>query len=300
VIETQDDHEARTILNERRDGALMTIPSDFSHRLETADPGMLPQLHLLKDPLSDMANFLTAMFEEPVRNFIEEKTGRQQPQQVIVYEFVEGTGNLNDFQFGVPGVIVFGVVFGIIYTAILLVREMVSGAFQRLRLANVSGLDLLGGITIAQLVVCTVQVALTLGIAYSCGLQSSGSYLLLALFTLVTSLTATGCGMITACFSKSDGDAANFSMIFILPLIFFSGAMYPMPPLELFTIAGKTLYLADLLPTTFTTDAIRRIMMYGEGMSTVWPNLVWLSVESLFLFILGIRLFQHFRLNRSV
>ncbi len=151
------------------------------------------------------------------------------------------------------------------YTAILLVREMIGGAFQRLRLTNISGLSLLGGITLSQLAVCFVQVAVTVLVAYICGLQSAGSYLLLGIFSLGISLTATGCGMITACFSKNDGEAANLSMLFILPLVFFSGAMYPMPPLPLFTIAGKTLFFADILPTTYATDAIRRIMMYGEG-----------------------------------
>jgi ABC-2 type transport system permease protein len=299
VTEIQKPADARTTLNEWKAGALLTIPADFTDRLGAADPGSLPKLQLLKDPYFDLANFLTTMFESPLRNFIEEKTGWKQPQQVVTYEFVQGTGTLNDFQFGVPGVIVFGVVFGIIYTAILLVREMIGGAFQRLRLANVSGLNLLGGITIAQLVVCTVQVIITLAIAYICGLQSSGSYLLLGLFSLVTSLTATGCGMITACFSKSDGEAANFSMIFLLPLIFFSGTMYPMPPMPLFTLFGQTLYFGDLLPTTFSTNAIQRIMIFGEGLPTVWPDLFWLTVESLILFGLGIILFQHFRLDRA-
>jgi len=240
------------------------------------------------------------MLEEPLRNFIEKKTGWRQPQQVVTYEYVTGTGNLNDFQFGVPGVIIFGIVFGVMYTAILLVREVIGGAFQRLRLANVTGLDLLGGITLAQMVICLVQTAVTLLVAWCCGLQSAGSYLLLGVFALVISLASTGCGMITACFSKSDGEAANLSMLFILPLVFFSGAMYPMPPMPLFSLFGKTIFLADLMPTTFATDAIRRIMIYGDGFGAVWMNLVWMVVESLILFILGIRLFQHFRLNRSL
>jgi len=89
-------------------------------------------------------------------------------------------------------------------------------------------------------------------------------------------------------------------MLFSLPLVFFSGARYPMPPMPLFDILGKTIYFADLMPTTFATDAIRRIMIYGDGFGAVWMNLVWMVVESLILFILGIRLFQHFRLNRSL
>jgi len=300
VVETHDPAEARTTLNEWKAGLLLTIPADFSSVLQTADVNHLPELTVIKDSYSDSASFLSVMLEEPLRNFIEKKTGWRQPQQVVTYEYVTGTGNLNDFQFGVPGVIIFGIVFGVMYTAILLVREVIGGAFQRLRLANVTGLDLLGGITLAQMVICLVQTAVTLLVAWCCGLQSAGSYLLLGVFALVISLASTGCGMITACFSKSDGEAANLSMLFILPLVFFSGAMYPMPPMPLFSLFGKTIFLADLMPTTFATDAIRRIMIYGDGFGAVWMNLVWMVVESLILFILGIRLFQHFRLNRSL
>ncbi len=292
--------EARTILNERKAGALLTIPRDFSERLGAADPALLPQLRMLKDPYSDTANFLSAMLEEPVRNFIEQKTGWKQPSQIVTYDFVEGTGNLNDFQFGVPGLIVFGVYFGILYTAILLVREMVGGVFLRLRMANVAAWDLIGGITIAQFAVCAMQTVLTLVVAFFCGLQTSGSVLLLGTFALLASLTATGCGMITACFSRTDGEAANFSMIFLVPLVFFSGTIYPMPPMPLFTIFEKTLDFTHLMPTTFATDAIRRIMIYGDGLAAVWLDMIWLIVETLIIFLLGLELFRHFRLNRSM
>jgi len=299
VTEIHSIDEARVTLSEWKAGGLLTIPADFSEVLAKANPVNPPRLTLLRDPLSDSANFLSVMFEEPLRAFITSKTGWKEPQQVISYTYVEGTGNLNDFQFGVPGVIIFGIAFGVMYTAILLVREMTGGAFQRLRLARITGYDLMGGITLAQLVICLIQVAITVLTAYLCGLQTAGSYWLIGLFALLFSLTATGCGMITACFARNDGEAANLSMIFILPLVFFSGAMYPMPPMPLFTLASRTIFMSDLLSSTFTADAIRRVMIYGEGMATVWPQLLPVIIESGLLFLLGVQLFQHLRLNHS-
>lgn len=299
VTRITDGDQARTTLNEWKAGGLLTIPPDFSEVIQAADPANPPRLHFLKDPASDSAVFLSVMITEPLRTFIEEKTGWSQPQQVVTYDFVEGTGNLNDFQIGVPGVLVFGIIFGILYMAILLVREMNGGMFQRLRLANISGVNLLGGISLSQLVVYFIQVILTVLTAHLCGLRTNGSYLLLGFFALSLSLTAIGCGMITACFSKSDGEATNLSMLFILPLVFFSGAMYPMPPIELFRVAGHTFFLADILPTSYATDAIRRIMVYGDGLTTLWPALFWMLVESVILFTLGVCLFQRFRIYQS-
>ena len=291
--------EARVTLSEWKAGGMLTIPEDFSLVLTEANPANPPRFTLLRDPLSDSANFLAVMFEEPLRDFIKSKTGWQEPEQVITYTYVEGTGNLNDFQFGVPGVIIFGIAFSVMYTAILLVREMTGGAFQRLRMARITGYDLMGGITLAQIVICLVQVVVTVLTAWICGLQTAGSFTLIGLFALLFSLTATGCGMITACFARNDGEAANLSMIFILPQVFFSGAMYPMPPIPLVNLAGKTIHMADLMPSTFAADAIRRVMIYGEGLQTVWTQLIPVTIGSGLLFLLGVQLFQHFRLNHA-
>lgn len=299
VTEAASMNEARVTLSEWKAGGLLTIPEEFTDVLIKGDPANPPHLTLLRDPLSDSATFLAVMFEEPLRAFIASKTGWLEPKQVVSYTYVEGTGNLNDFQFGVPGVIIFGIAFGVMYTAILLVREMTGGAFQRLRLARITGYDLLGGITLSQLVICLVQVVITVLTAWICGLQTAGSFLLISLFALLFSLTATGCGMITACFARNDGEAANLSMIFILPLVFFSGAMYPMPPIPLITLAGHTVYMADLMPSTFAADAIRRVMIYGEGLQSVWPQLLPVIFGSGLLFLLGVQLFQHFRMSRS-
>ncbi len=299
VTEITSINEARVTLSEWKAGGLLTIPENFSDVLTEANPANPPRLTLLRDPLSDSANFLAVMFEEPLRDFIKSRTGWQEPEQVITYTYVEGTGNLNDFQFGVPGVIIFGIAFGVMYTAILLVREMTSGAFQRLRMARITGYDLMGGITLAQLVSCLVQVVVTVLTAWICGLQTAGSFLLIILFALLFSLTATGCGMVTACFARNDGEAANLSMIFLLPLVFFSGAVYPMPPIPLVTLTDRTVYLADLMPSSFAADAIRRVMIFGEGLQTVWPQLLSVTIGSGLLFLLGVQLFHFFRLSRS-
>lgn len=166
-------------------------------------------------------------------------------------------------------------------------------------MANVNAWDLIGGITMALIVVCIAQTILTLSTAHICGLQTSGSVFLLGMFTLIASFTATGCGMITACFSSSDGEAANFAMLFLVPLVFFSGAIYPLPPMPLFSLFGTTVDFAHLMPTSFATNAIRRIMIYGDGLDAVWPDMLWLVIGSSLLFLLGITLFQRIRLNRA-
>jgi len=298
VVETHDRAVARTSLVERKAAMLVTIPPDFTQVLQASIIGSPPHLGLLKDPLSDMATFAMGFFDPVVRDFVASKTGWGQPLPTR-YEFVTGAGKLNDFQFGVPGVVVFGIMFGIIYTAIVVVREITAGTLRRLRLAGLSGLDMLVGVVFSQLLITVVQVILTFLTAILTGMQNNGSYLLMAGITVLMSLAATGLGLVCACLARNDGEAANLATVFLLPLVFLSGTLFPMPDMPLFTIAGHTLSFQQLMPTAHAADAMRRVMFYGEGAVEVSPQLLWMAVLSLLIFILGAWLFQFLRLDRE-
>jgi ABC-2 type transport system permease protein len=158
---------------------------------------------------------------------------------------------------------------------------------------------MLGGVALSQLLITLAQVLLTFLTAVLIGMHNNGSYLLMVGITLLMSLTATGLGLICACIGRNDGEAANLATVFLLPLVFLSGTLFPMPDMTLLTIAGHTLSFQQLMPTAHATDAMRRVMFYGEGAAEVSPQLLWMAVLSLLIFILGAWLFQLLRLNRQ-
>ena len=158
------------------------------------------------------------------------------------------TGKMSDFQFGVPGVIVFGVLFGTITSALMVVREASSGTLARMRLSGAGGGQVLGGIVLANLVMALVQVPLSFAAALAFGFRSPGSLLLATGIGLVLSLGATGCGFLSACFARSEGGATAVSTAVMVPLVFLSGAIFPMPPAKLFSLGGQTVQVYDLMP----------------------------------------------------
>lgn len=131
------------------------------------------------------------------------------------------------------------------------------------------------------------------------GMQNNGSYLLMAAITVMMSLTSTGLGLVCACLARNDGEAANMATVFLLPLVFLSGTVFPMPEMLLFSIAGHSLAFHQLMPTAYAADAMRRVMFYGEGLAEVSSQLMWMGILSLVLFILGAWLFQRLRLDRE-
>ena len=164
---------AEIALAEGKAALLLTIPADFSAVLQgqVRAPGSTTQLELLGDPLSDTYVFARSFLSDAARSFADRQTGWNRPLPVSL-EFLPNTGKMSDFQFGVPGVIVFGVLFGTITSALMVVREASSGTLARMRLSGAGGGDVLGGIVLANLAMALVQVPLSFAAALAFGFRS--------------------------------------------------------------------------------------------------------------------------------
>jgi ABC-2 type transport system permease protein len=113
----------------------------------------------------------------------------------------------------------------------------------------------------------------------------------------VTALAVTGMGLIIAAFSRKSEHAAGLGVLVAVPGSFLSGAFFPMPPINLFKIAGQKFQLYDLLPTTHAVRALRAILTLGQSINAIWFNLAALGVLSVLYFGVGAWLYSriHFR-----
>ncbi len=288
--------EAEILLRERKAALLLTIPADFSERMGGKLPGPA-RLEKTGDPYSDLYTFAGGFLDELVDAYVDQTTSWKEPSHSYL-EFVSGTGTLNDFQFGVPGVMVFGVLFGIISSAMIMVREQVNGTLLRLRLAGVGGGDLVWGMVLAQIGISAVQLPLAFGTALLFGFDSPGSLLLAIAIGAMLSLSATGLGLVTACFARNDGEAANLATLFMMPMVFLSGAIFPMPPIPLFQIGGQSINAYDFMPSVHAAEAMRRVLIYGDGPDKILYALAALSVLSVLYLALGAWLYQRLRLRK--
>jgi ABC-type polysaccharide/polyol phosphate export permease len=85
-------------------------------------------------------------------------------------------------------------------------------------------------------------------------------------------------------------------MIFLVPLAFLSGAVFPLPPAPLFTLAGRTLQVYDLLPTAHATTALRRVLIYGDGLEQVGFEIVVLLISTGLILAAGVLLYRRMKL----
>ena len=292
VVPVERTDYARISLREHKAALLLVLPADLTERIQAAAPA---NVQMVGDPYSDSYVFARGLVKGVLDEVI---AGRPAETWPVTYEFLSGTGTLSDFDFGVPGLIVFGIMFVSVTTAMTLVRENVSGTLQRLQTSSLSAAELLIGLSVAQMVVAAVQVPVTLGAAVLMGFQSNGSLLLALGIGLLLSLAAIALGLLTACFARSDGEAANLGAVLGVMTVLLSGAMYPMPSAPLFDWGGRTIQVYDFLPTTHASEALRRVLIYGAGVQEIGYHLVALAVLSVLLLGVGVLLYGRLRLRR--
>jgi ABC-2 type transport system permease protein len=284
--------EGEVGVREGQAAVLAVIPASFSADIAA---GRLARVELTGDPSSDLFIFAQGFLDGVTQDFGDDLSGWQRASNVT-YTFIPGTGKLSDFQAGIPGVLVFGILFNVMAAAIFMVREERSGTLRRLRLARLGAVELLGGMMLALAVLALAQMALALVVAGLYGFVTQGSLWLVALVGLLVSLIATGCGFLTACFSRDDGEAANLSMVFIAPLAFLSGAVFPMPQAPLFSLGGRVFQVYDLLPTAHAANALKRVLIFGDGVGGIQVELIALFAFTLLFIVLGAEVYRRKKL----
>ncbi len=291
-----DRNTAEIALREHKAALLLVIPSDFTQSLTVQQAPAT--VRLVGDASSDSFVFAQGFLDDLVQRFARQAAGRKEPT-LVTYEFLPGTGTMSDFDFGVPGTIVFGVMFMTVATAMILVRERVSHTLRRLRLTRASARDLLLGITLALLIVSLVQAPLTLGAAVALGFHAQGSLVLAMGIVLLLGLSAIGLGLIVACFAHNDGEAANLGSVVGVMMALLSDALYPMPAAPVATIAGRTIELYDVLPPTHAGEAMRRVLIFGEGADAIVYELVMMAVLAALFLTVGVIFYRRVQMREQ-
>jgi ABC-type multidrug transport system permease subunit len=292
-------------LREGKAALMIVIPEGFSEALAGARAGgsvpAPPELEYVGDIASYNYVFAKSFIDAAVRGFVQMQSGLGEPVSGS-YEFLPGTGTNADFDFAVPGLLVFSLLFLIISSASSLVQEEMHRTLNRFRLARVSGFELVAGVTLAQMVLAVMEVStgflLAVALGYGHGtdlLQPARICLLLGVSVLFT-VPVVGLGMITAAFSRTDGEAASLGSIFLVPLVFLSGILFPMPAAPLFAVGGRAVGLYDLLPSTLAAEAIRKAVLLGDLPSLAWP-VAGLLLQSAAILWIGAGLYQKRKLR---
>ena len=301
VVSVPDQAAAESLLRDRGATAFIEIPVDFSQTLEQMRAGdrSVTTAIAFGGDLSNTYYMVGANLAiGTVGAYVQQATG-QTPLVNYVERPMGASATRTEFETYVPGTLIFSVIMIIFLAAMTVAREIETGALRRLQLTPMTSFDLLGGVTLALVLVCTVSCLLSFATALALGFHSQGPVWIAVLISVFSSLSVIGMGLVVASLTRSVSQAfvvANFPLGLMM---FFSGVIFPMPAVKLFTIAGHAVSPYDFLPPTHAVVALNKILTLGASLGDVAYELIALLLLSVLYFLVGAWLFKRMHLRSA-
>jgi len=294
ALPVQTQAEAEALIKNRSATAFLVIPEDFSRAvlaLQNGDRAVSTQITFGGDLANPYYMVGVNLALTAADGYVQQASG-QNPILNYVEKPLGLSGARSEFETYVPGTLIFAVILLIFLASMTVAREIETGALRRLQLTRLSAFELLGGISAALTLVGVAAIGLALGVALLLGFHSQGPVWLALLVGAFTSLAVIGIGMLVASLARSVSQAfvvANFPLGLMM---FFSGVIFPMPKVALFTLFGHAISLFDILPPTHAVNALNKVLTMGAGLGDVTYELGALVCLSLLYYIGGALLFQ--------
>ena len=286
--------EAETVLQDRDAEVLIIIPEDFSETVLAASLGeesATSAITLVGDLTNPYYAVGAIMASSAIDEYLQDVTN--ETRLITIEEIALGaSGGRSEFDLYVPGMLIISVVMLVFIVSMTITYEVEAGTLRRLQLTRMTAFDLLTGISLSTILLGIIAVLLTFLVAMALGFESQGPIWAAMLIGAITAIAVVGVGLIVAAFSKTVSQAfiiANFPLIFFM---FFSGAVYPLPRIRFFEVAGRVINLYDVIPPTHAVIALNKILTLGTGLIDVLYELVSLVVLSTLYFAIGIWLFH--------
>jgi ABC-2 type transport system permease protein len=259
----------------------------------------LPQITILADAVYQPFMRASLLLDNTLFNYANQTTGHT-PVVRVEEEPLFTTGPQTEFDLYAPGMTIFALLLIIPQTAMLVGREIRWNTLRRLRLTRLDAAELLGGISLAQMVVAVIQVVLLFAVALALGYNNQGELWLAVLIGLVVSFSCVGQGLLVACFIENDSQAINVGSTVAMFEVFLSGAFYQLPAPTMFTLFNHQISAFDIFPATHGFMALQQVLTYGVSLSDVGFRLGATLLLSVIYFAIGIIVFQRAKMQSNL
>ncbi len=284
VAMAKSPQEAERMLDEGDVAFAITIPVNFARDLVRGQsPEVLVQADA-SDPaasaiaLAAMSEIATTALKDDLVGPIANRANKPAFTTVIQRRYnPEGITQYNV----VPGLIaVILTMTMVMVTAMAMTREREKGTFENLLAMPAHPLEVMLGKIIPYVVVGYIQATLiVLGARYVFHVPIIGSLTLLAVTGGIFIAANLALGFTFSTIAKSQLQAMQMTVFFLLPSILLSGFMFPFRGMPRWAQ-----YAGEALPNTHFLRIVRGILLKGNGAAEIWPN-VWPLL--IFLLVVG-------------
>ena len=285
--------EAEALIERGEAQFMVAIPPDFSRRLVRGErPAVLVAVDAT-DP-SASGNAIAALGQVANSALQRELTGplaglrpREAPFELRVHRRYNPEG-LSRYNI-VPGLI--GTILTmtmVMLTGLAMTRERERGTMENLLATPVRPFEVMVGKILPYVVLGYVQLGVIMGAAFVLfEVPMIGSLTLLMTMIGVFMIANLGVGFTFSTLARNQLQALQMTFFFFLPSMLLSGFMFPFRGMP-----GWAQWVGEVLPLTHFLRIVRGIMLKGNGLQQVWPDL-W--PMGLFLLVAGAVALRRYR-----
>ncbi|HLE56750.1 MAG TPA: ABC transporter permease [Rhodothermia bacterium] len=281
--------QVREWIESGRARAAIIIPPDFHTDLKRRRTAQAQMIVDAADPLASSAAIGGAALVASVRAaaIADPRASRPLPLEVRVRPWYNPA--LRSSVYIVPGII--GVLLSLTLlaiTSIAIVRERERGTFEQLVVTPVSKTAIMIGKLLPFVVVGYVQMTsiLILGrVLFNVPIR--GSVVLLYVLSLGFIVANLGVGLLVSTLVKTQIQAIQLAIFFMMPNILLSGFMFPREAMPVFAQ-----WVGLALPLTYYLTILRGILLKGIGIEYLWHETLILAAFATVLILISVRRFS--------
>ncbi|HVO43080.1 MAG TPA: ABC transporter permease [Aggregatilineales bacterium] len=196
---------------------------------------------------------------------------------------------LIDIWFILPGLV--GLILqtlAITQAVLIVVREREQGTIEQILVTPARPIEMMVSKIVPLLVVCLLAMGMVVGLGiFWFGVPFQGSLFLYFWLALLFIASALGLGLLLSTKAKTQLEATQFGLIFMLFGMLLSGFMYPlnaMPP--------ALQFIGSLFPATYFIRISRGLFIKGIGLNFLWSDALVLVIYAVVIVIVAARSFK--------
>ncbi len=289
----QNEQQAQQMLARGDVLFVFSIPTDFTYRLiRNEHPNVLVEADAT-DPiatgsaLAAVQAMAETVLQQTIKGSVNYLNNPPNTWNVIIHAKYnpESIAQYNI----VPGLL--GVVLTmtmVVITSLAITRERERGTMENLLATPVQPLEVMCGKIIPYIMVGYIQVSIILLAAHTLfAVPIEGNLVLLLLSALPFIAANLSVGLTFSSIAKNQLQAMQMAFFFFLPSILLSGFMFPFRGMPQWAQ-----YLGQILPLTHFVRIVRGILLKGNGIADIWPELWPLIVFMIVVLMIGLRRYR--------
>ncbi len=167
----------------------------------------------------------------------------------------------------------FAFFFVFLLASVAFLRERSQGTLERILVSPLSRTELTLGYVLGFMLFATLQSLVILGfVIYVLRVHYAGNLWLLFLVTLALTIGGVNMGIFASAFARNELQVVQFIPLLIVPQILLGGLFFPVN-----TLPVVLKQVAYIMPLTWANFALQGVMLKGQGLADIWPDLLFLA-----------------------